>query len=288
MANPDHRHGFTLVELLTVIAIVGLLVAILLPAVQASRESARRLQCGNHLRQIGVALLNYHDTRGAFPSSVADRNGGSSMLHTWLVMILPYIEQTSLYDVYDFDAGYNSTVNRSVVERAISTYVCPSADDSTIEGTGFGPCNYGGNSGTEPGENDGMMFPLSAVRIAEVRDGTSATLLVGELYHHNLGWARGSAAGVGGGGGGGADAGFARAVSRWWRCASPCAIPGINPPRTDCSNRCEQRFQFSSAHAGGAYFAFCDGHVSFLLDTMDPVALKALFTRDGGDFARGE
>jgi prepilin-type processing-associated H-X9-DG protein len=203
-------------------------------------------------------------------------------------MTLPFIEQTTLYEQYHFDAAYHSTTNRPVVEQVVSTYVCPSADRSEFEGEGFGPCNYAANSGTEPGANDGLMFPISAIRLADVSDGTSTTLLVGELHYHNLGWARGSAAGLGGGGGGGADAGFARGVSRWWRCASPCAVPGINPPRTDCSNRCEQRFQFSSPHDGGVFFVFCDGHVAFLSATVDALILKALFTRSGSDLAGGD
>lgn len=286
MPGRSNRNAFTLIELLATIGIIGILVALLLPAVQAARESARRTQCASHLRQIGLGLLQYHNVRRSLPSSVADRNGGSPWLHTWLVMILPHVEQASLYEAYDFHAAYNSAANRSVVERRVSLYLCPSAGDEEVEGEGFAPGNYAANSGSEPGKNDGVMFPLSSIRLADVSDGTSTTLLAGELYYHNLGWARGSAAGIGGGGGGASD-GFARGVSRWWRCASPCAVAGINPPRTDCSNHCEQRFQFSSRHPGGALFVFCDGHTEFLSEHIDATVLRARFTRNEGDLTGG-
>ena len=277
--------GFTLVELLVVIAIIGLLVAILLPAVQAARETARRTGCTNNLRQIGIALTTYHDNHGTLPAAVADNWGGSPQLHSWAVFILPYVEEASLFALYDFAAGQNADVNRPVVSTPLAIYSCPSSDGAYYEGDGhYAEGDYAASSGVEPVANGGAMFPASRVRFKKITDGLSTTLLVGELYYHNLGWARGSAAGTTGGGGGGGGA-FSRGVSRWWSCNSPCAQPGLNPPYTDCNNHCEQRFQFSSPHAQGVYFVYCDGHVEFLSESIDVNFLKALTTIAGEEIS---
>jgi prepilin-type N-terminal cleavage/methylation domain-containing protein/prepilin-type processing-associated H-X9-DG protein len=273
--------GFTLVELLVVIAVVGILIALLLPAIQAARESARRTSCTSNMRQLGVALATYHDVFGVLPAAVADDWGGSTQLHSWAVFILPYIEETPLYNQYDFAAGHNAAVNRPVVSTRVAIYCCPSSDDAYYEGDGhYYKGDYAACSGTEPVENGGPMFPASRVPFRKITDGLSSTFLVGELYFHNLGWARGSAAGTTGGGGGGGAA-FSRGVSRWWSCNSPCARPGINPAKTECNNHCEQRFQFSSPHPLGVYFTYCDGHVRFVGDATDVDVLRALTTIAG-------
>jgi prepilin-type processing-associated H-X9-DG protein len=159
--------------------------------------------------------------------------------------------------------------------------MCPSSDGSTYEGDGhYARGDYAAVSGVEPVANGGPMYPASTVTFKKITDGLSRTLLVGELYHHNLGWARGSAAGTMGGGGGGGAA-FSRGVSRWWSCLSSCAEPGLNPPWTNCNNHCEQRFQFSSPHAAGVYFLWCDGHVAFIHDSIDRQRLRGLTTIAG-------
>jgi len=290
--NPSHarafvggcalRRGFTLVELLVVISIIGSLVALLLPAMQAAREAARRTSCTNNLRQMGVALATYHDSFATLPPAVLEDWGGSPYLHTWMVFVLPYLEETSLFRQYDFSQGQNAEANRPVVSQPLSIYSCPSSDSAQYEGDGhFAKGDYAASSGVEPVVNGGPMYPASRVRFKKITDGLSKTLLVGELYYHNLGWARGSAAGTTGGGGGGGAA-FSRGVSRWWSCNSPCAQPGLNPPNTNCNNHCEQRFQFSSPHSGGVYFLYCDGHVEFVSDAIELAALKA-FTTIAGD-----
>jgi prepilin-type N-terminal cleavage/methylation domain-containing protein/prepilin-type processing-associated H-X9-DG protein len=281
LRRSNHRDGFTLVELLVVIAIIGALVALLLPAVQTAREAARRSICRGKLHQHGVALTTYHDTYGVLPPAVDDNFGGSDRLHTWCVMILPYVEEGPLHELYDFNSSPDSDNNRRVVSQRLSIYSCPSSDEAYYEGDGhFARGDYAACSGIQPGINGGVMFPASQTRFKKITDGLSKTLLVGELYYHNLGWARGSAAGTTGGGGGGGSA-FSRGVSRWWTCASACAQPGLNPPQTTCSNYCERRFQFSAPHAGGVQFAFCDGHVAFLADTIDLERLKAMTTIAG-------
>src|SRR5437763_1269934 len=128
------KRAFTLVELLVVIAIIGVLVALLLPAVQAARESARRSQCTNNLKQISLAVHNYADIHGAvFP--VGEYNYGWG---TWLVGLLPYIEQKNLYDQYqgfggigisggiNLDLTYGANINQPVTKNQIKTYTCPS------------------------------------------------------------------------------------------------------------------------------------------------------------------
>lgn len=278
-----HQRGFTLVELLVVIAIIGILIALLLPAIQAAREAARRIECQNNLRQFGIALATFHDNRRVLPPAVADNFGGSTQLHAWSIFILPYIEEGNLAKAYDFAAGHNAAVNRPVVGTPLSIFLCPSSSDEYYEGDGtWARGDYAASSGIEPVANGGPLYPKSAVRFRRITDGLSKTLLVGELFYHNLGWARGSAANTTGGGGGGGAA-FSRGVSRWWSCNSPCAVPGINPDYTECNNHCERRFQFSSHHTGGVQFVYCDGHVDFIRDDGDVQTLKALTTIAGGE-----
>ncbi len=117
------RNAFTLVELLVVIAIIGVLVALLLPAVQAAREAARRAQCQNKLKQLGIALHSYHGTRGELPYGSNYTKGGTA---TWATLILPQLEQQSLFDAIDHTVPLSHPNNAAVVETAVSAYICPS------------------------------------------------------------------------------------------------------------------------------------------------------------------
>jgi prepilin-type N-terminal cleavage/methylation domain-containing protein/prepilin-type processing-associated H-X9-DG protein len=287
--NASRDRGFTLVELLVVIAIIGVLVALLLPAIQAARESARRSNCANNIRQLGLALITYHDVRGTLPPAVDTSLSAEKKVRTWCLLVLPQLEEQALHDRYEVTAEFDSAANANVVVTRVSTFLCPSYDESQNECTsGFAALNYAANSGVKPAAsadpdaNGGVMFPSSSVRFKKIPDGLSKTAMVGELYYHNLGWGRGTAAGCGGGGGGGGSA-YSRGVSRWWTCNSGCAVPGLNPPTTDCNSRCEQRFQFSSSHVQGANFVFCDGHVQFLADSLDVNVFKSLLTVAGGE-----
>jgi prepilin-type processing-associated H-X9-DG protein len=146
----------------------------------------------------------------------------------------------------------------------------------------YGPSHYAGNAGTIPGNDDGVLFPLSALQFRDLPDGTSQTIAAGEIAFEIGGWARG-AMNTGGGGGGGTGQSFARGVLRWWRCEATCALPGMNPPETSCKNSCERQRQFSSAHAGGCHFAFADGHARFLGQSIDVNVFQKLLTRKGGE-----
>src|SRR5687767_8536224 len=119
--QPATRSGFTLVELLVVIAIIGILVALLLPAVQSAREAARRMQCGNNLKQLGLALLNYEAGQRVFPFGCGGAVGHQryAQTGTWAAFILPQLEQQALYDLFDFKKHMNDPAN----QRAVSTIV---------------------------------------------------------------------------------------------------------------------------------------------------------------------
>ena len=130
------RRGFTLVELLVVIAVIGLLISLLLPAVQSSRESGRRVSCANNLKQIGLAIENYQLAKGVYPpSSNYDLTYHWDTLeqHSWASIILPYLEQANLFDTIDFDARIDDPVNRSAAATVVSAYQVSGLHGSRIQ-----------------------------------------------------------------------------------------------------------------------------------------------------------
>jgi prepilin-type N-terminal cleavage/methylation domain-containing protein/prepilin-type processing-associated H-X9-DG protein len=283
-APTSRRRGFSLIELLMVVSIIAVLISMMLPAVLRAREAAQRAQCKNNLRQIGLALQNYHASYGLFPPGVLGDNGGPAagqLLHTWLAQLLPFIDQGALYTGYNYSERFDAVVNASTVSRFIPVYVCPSLIDPGKPMT-FAPTMYAGNAGTMPGQNDGVLFPMSTVAFRDVIDGVSTTVIVGECAFGIGGWAQGAIVERGQKENSlGAGQGFGRGILRWWSCAEPCARPGLNPPLTTCADSCERKFQFSSAHPGGAQFIFVDGHIRFVSQKIDSDVLKALITRAG-------
>ncbi|HZN37062.1 MAG TPA: DUF1559 domain-containing protein [Pirellulaceae bacterium] len=203
MVRTRRRSGFTLVELLVVIAIIGVLVALLLPAVQAAREAARRTQCLNHLKQIGIGLHNYHDTYRILPPAMTFPQGelaesSDLMGANWVISMLPYYEQQNLYEAFNLRQPISSAANRTARGTRVAALLCPSdpnnrtafRGNSTGEGDNWARGNYAANgpngrldnraTWADPNLRGVMGWNLS-VRFAEVTDGLSQTLMVGEI-----------------------------------------------------------------------------------------------------------
>lgn len=199
--------GFTLIELLVVIAIIAILIALLLPAVQQAREAARRMQCRNNLKQLGIALHNYHSAQSCFPPSTMQvqgfHNGTLGEFFAWgtLAMLAPYVENSSVYDTMNLEQplyvsggggsyGYKiSDANKLAAGTIETLYLCPSDSSSPVssdyEVNGLAPANYaacvgtGANGGT-PFQTDGMFYAASRIRVADITDGTSNTAAMSE------------------------------------------------------------------------------------------------------------
>jgi prepilin-type N-terminal cleavage/methylation domain-containing protein len=196
------RRGFTLVELLVVIAIIGVLVALLLPAVQAAREAARRMQCGNNLKQLGLAMQNYHDTHKKFPGvAVFGRSGPlpqRAYHHTWCEAILPFIEQQPLYDSVDRRIAVYGTSPQAIVSTVVPNFLCPSDTGfrNPSETHGIAVTHYvanegwhwwqgavvpGGGGGLNPSADyQGVFSGGQFTNMSKLRDGTSNTVLLAE------------------------------------------------------------------------------------------------------------
>ena len=196
------RHGFTLIELLVVIAIIGVLIAMLLPAVQSAREAARRAQCSNNLKQIGLALHNYESVAGTFPMSdvIADPTNPGQRTNGFSVhcRIMPFMEQGVAFSGLNFAYSHTQAPNSTIVSLQVSVFLCPS-DPNKDARTPFPPfaglpgatacvTSYGFNSGDwfvwggiTGSQNRGPFGPNRSRRIAEFTDGTSATLLATDV-----------------------------------------------------------------------------------------------------------
>jgi prepilin-type N-terminal cleavage/methylation domain-containing protein len=190
------RQGFTLIELLVVIAIIAILISLLLPAVQSAREAARRLQCKNNLKQIGLALHNYHDVHLGFPPAfVSDvGSGGTTPGGEWSIhsRILPYLDQANLYNLADLSLAYDDPANGDIAIQRVDTFLCPSEPEDRVRTSGGNPIhypvNYGYNGGTwnvwdnttqTPG--NGSFAPNNSFNMAKYSDGTSNTLCFSEV-----------------------------------------------------------------------------------------------------------
>lgn len=189
--------GLTLIELVVVVALIGILVAMLLPAIQDARASARRISCQNNLRQIGVAMHHYEGAMGHLPAGAESREYPSAPSHPYtfyrwsaLAHLTPYLEEESLHQSIDFSEPLYgpdlqvTAVNRASVAQTIPLFLCPS-DRGEPVAAGFGPTNYAtctgsGTDGGSPFETDGLFFVNSRIRLSDVKDGTSKTIAASE------------------------------------------------------------------------------------------------------------
>ncbi|HBO43058.1 MAG TPA: prepilin-type cleavage/methylation domain-containing protein [Planctomycetaceae bacterium] len=252
------RSAFTLVELLVVTAILGTLVALLLPAVQAAREAARRIACANNLRQVGVGLLHYHDGYGTFPPGCVEHRsfvrGGRQL--AWSALLLPFLEQESIYAMLDVNQGFDSPANKAGAAHVLAVYVCPTNPRESMHVDGRAVCDYGGIFGQRlvsgSGFANGTMLYDSPVSIGDITDGTSTTLVVAEDgLSGDMQWING--------------------LNVFQQ-----AFPINRAPRGENEIR--------SLHGGGgAHGLFGDGTVRFLAETIDITVLAAICTRAGGE-----
>lgn len=288
MKSAASHRGFTLIELLVVIGILAVLVGLIVPAVQRVRASAARLQCQNKLRQIGLGLHSYHDTRGSLPPGVGGDNSSYPSM-SWLTRILPYVEQGDLWtravEAYGIDANF---VNDPPHPRTtvVALYGCP-ADLRTSQvglsrGLRVAFTSYLGVEGRNQTRRDGCLFLDSSVRLTDITDGTSNTLLVGERPPSADGWFGWWYAGGGQSPGDGSGDMVLGVRERNVALTNSCP-PGpsaFGPGRFD--DQCDMLHFWSPHLGGGANFLFADASVHFLPYSAAPI-MSALSTRSGGE-----
>jgi prepilin-type N-terminal cleavage/methylation domain-containing protein/prepilin-type processing-associated H-X9-DG protein len=276
-----NRPGFTLIELLVVIAIIAILIGLLLPAVQKVREAAARMKCTNNLKQIGLAMHNYHDVVGVLPEAGRAPNLG------WAVWILPYMEQKPLFDQFDKTKSYSDAFHTPRYVDRVSQYICPSSNKTFANGSTtsmtlnyigcLGPKNPGTQSSSGGSSHGGfgtggvLVRKIDGqVKMAHIIDGTSTTILVGEMSYSRT-----------------VDNNVMDAYREWTRgcddgaCFSSKNLnSGLRVERYNGSNNFND-VSFGSEHTGGANFLMCDGSVHFVNESVSLNILKASASRDG-------
>jgi prepilin-type N-terminal cleavage/methylation domain-containing protein/prepilin-type processing-associated H-X9-DG protein len=307
----QRRSAFTLVELLVVIAIIGILIGLLLPAVNTARESARRTNCTNNIKQIGLALINYHDELGTLPpgyrsnQKYSDGESDTSPGWGWAAFILPYMEEKSAFKSINFSQPVESSQNATAIQTRIKTYVCPSdqppaAPFSVTDGISkslaqAAPSSYAACCGSDASDTDeetgnGVFYRNSKTRMADITDGASHTILVGErawAYSQGI-WAGAISGSVIKRGPQNTNPGSPDGTA-----AAPTLVLSHNHLLT-CTNDTDGGLDdFSSLHPGGANFVHADGSVHFIIAipgdnpdgsyTQQGIIFQTLGTRAAGD-----
>ena len=302
------RRGFTLIELLVVIAIIAILIALLLPAVQQAREAARRTQCRNNMKQLGLAMHNYVDVHSVLPpgsigtSFTRSAGDNTNQCFSPLVMILPYIDQAPLYNLIDFDYDYGDTVNKDRYPP-IPGYLCPSYAGPSVWAfhgyrsggtTNKGLTSYLGVLGYNPNGNQsgtsdygGLFFKSSKLGFRDITDGTSNTYMYGEYlpsYPEKLSGSTGTSCGF-----------HVIENERGSPWPTGIALEGMGSvkgmkynPNQVFTALCDRRFDyqnlpFSSQHVGGVHMLSADGSVGFVNENIDINVWRYKASRAGNE-----
>jgi prepilin-type N-terminal cleavage/methylation domain-containing protein/prepilin-type processing-associated H-X9-DG protein len=319
-----HRSAFTLIELLVVIAIIAVLIALLLPAVQSAREAARRAQCVNNLKQIGLALHNYNSSLGCFPMSMGLDAPGfgypEPVSYSGLSMLLPYMEQSVVFNTLNYSILRGDPGNNTAMATSVSSFLCPSDPQQGNLPPGQAGENYHPNSGntidyvwgvSDPwGFNtslppfNGVFYPVSYTRIAEITDGTSNTAAFSEM---GLGdqsnaiatektdqfwtqtWPTTPAQAI-------AQCQSFPASNLSYQGLSTDGVPWIEGSTSAMYNHVNVPNMRScifppgrimntanSYHPGGVNFGLCDGSVRFVKNSVSLPTWNALGSRNGGE-----
>jgi prepilin-type N-terminal cleavage/methylation domain-containing protein/prepilin-type processing-associated H-X9-DG protein len=282
--------GLSLIELLVAISIIGILLSLVLPAVQSARQAAFRLKCANQLRQQVLALHQAHDRTGHFPSGVI-RIGSEGQRQTgWMVAILPDIEQEALWQQSRtaFERHVIFTEPPSPISHVVKLYGCPADDRTSVaqlfQKRAYALTSYLGVSGLDLVVRNGVLYDDSKTRISDITDGTSSTVIIGErppAPNFEFGWWYG---GLGQARSGSLDTVLGAAELNRWRNGRtrPDCPPGPYSFVVGSRQSICDIFHFWSVHPGGAHFALADGSVRFLNYSASKV-LEQMATRSGGE-----
>jgi len=305
--RPSPRRAFTLIELLVVIAIIAVLIALLLPAVQAAREAARRMQCANNLRQLGLGMHNVHTAMNSFPM-----NETKPVARYWGAQIIPYIEQLNLFNLYNIDVAYNVVENSTAVSYPLALFMCPSTPEAPRMNPTFivspakitpkwssAAADYAASTGVmsnlwtdpsvmnsgPPDSTDGVLQGNNTAgrrNVAEITDGTSNTILLlesaGRPQIWRTGWKKVPGSGL---------TTANSSILCGWGEPNAFSVRGydqggvVNKGR--CAVNCSNVYATYAFHPGGANVLMADGSTRFVKETVAIETFAALLTRAGGE-----